>query len=101
MAGPGEIIAQRLGGVRPQKQRARSAQTLDQRARIFNVHFKVLGRKTVGQRDRFVERTGDGDQAPVAQRGGGDVFARQGRELRFKFARHVNRERGAVGQEHA
>ena len=81
VAGPGEVVADRLGRVRAEEQRARGGDPRGQLARVAHRQLGVLGREAIHGVGHLGVAVDDDDGAVVAQRLLGDRAARKQRDL--------------------
>ncbi len=94
-----DIVANCLGRVCPEKDRAGIADAAGEALGIGARDLEVLGRDRIDQRHGIVERGDVDDGAEIAPGGGGDRCTRQRRKLRGNRLLHRIRERGIVGDQ--
>ena len=94
-----DIVADRLGRVRPEKNRARVADAARQRLGVGALDLEVLRRDSIDERHRLLKRADHDDGTEIAPGGAGNLGARQACELRRHGALDHVRECLVVGDQ--
>ena len=99
MVGAGHVVADGLRCVAAEEDGAGAGHGLGQPGGLGHSELQVLGREAIDQRRRLVEGADHDDRAVIAPARGGDVRARQPRQMRRHRLRHTVCERPVVGDE--